>query len=159
MRGTSRARPWGPIALFGFLLNFAWEMLQVPAFRGLAEAPHWDATLFCLRATVGDVVILLGAYGVVAVYTGPGSRWIEEPSRERLLAFVATGVAATVVLEWLNVHVLGRWSYVEGLPTVGGVGLPPLLQWILLPPLALWLARRHLGFGGRGSGEGPRDPG
>lgn len=31
------------IAIFAFLLSFPWEMLQSPFFRGLAEAPHWEA--------------------------------------------------------------------------------------------------------------------
>lgn len=54
--------PWAALALFAFLLNFAWEVLQVPFYRGIKGAPHWDATLACLRPTFGDVAITGAAY-------------------------------------------------------------------------------------------------
>ncbi|WP_162899861.1 hypothetical protein [Halomonas sp. JS92-SW72] len=39
-----------------------------------------------------------------------------------------------------------RWQYGELMPTLPllGTGLAPLLQWLLLPPLIVWLARRQL---------------
>ena len=59
---------------------------------------------------------------------------------------VVVDIVVTASVEYLSVHVLGRWAYRPGAPTVLGLGLTPLLQWILLPPLTLWLARRHLGW-------------
>ncbi len=41
--------------------------------------------------------------------------------------YLASGLAITAGLEWLNV-------------------LAPSLQWIVIPTLTLWLARRHLGW-------------
>ena len=32
------------VALFAFLLNYPWEFLQVPLFRDMPTAPHWEAT-------------------------------------------------------------------------------------------------------------------
>ncbi len=57
-----------------------------------------------------------------------------------------TGLAVTVAPEWLNVHVWRRWAYGEDMPVVLGVGLTPLLLWVIVPLLTLWLARRHLGL-------------
>lgn len=39
-----------------------------------------------------------------------------------------------------------RWQYAGRTPTLPllGTGLTPLLQWNLLPPLILWLARRQI---------------
>lgn len=34
--------------------------------------------------------------------------------------------------------------YSTSMPQFIGLGLSPVLQWIFLPPLCLWLARRHL---------------
>ncbi|MBW3661220.1 MAG: hypothetical protein KY397_06260, partial [Gemmatimonadetes bacterium] len=64
-----------------------------------------------------------------------------------LAAMVLFLVATTVLLEWLSVDVWRRWDYARSMPTLPltGTGLAPLLQWLLLPPLAIWLARRHLG--------------
>lgn len=140
-------QPWAALALFAFLLHFVWELLQVPFYRRIDDAPRWEATLTCLRATAGDVVITLGAYGVVAMRAG--SDWVGHQTTARLVSFVAVGLLATGVIELLSVHVLERWAYGPGVPVVPGVGLPPLLQWLLLPPLIVWLTRRHLGWNPR----------
>lgn len=140
-------RIYAALALFAFLLHFVWEMLQVPGFAGMAEADHWDATLFCLRATLGDVLILWVAYAAAGFAVGDGA-WIVRWSVRPVGTFVVVGVTITVVLEWLNTAVLDRWAYAQGMPIIAGVGLAPLLQWLLIPPLVLWLARRHLGMTG-----------
>ena len=49
------ATPEFNVALFAFLLNFPWEFLQVPFFAEMPTMAHWDAVLFCARATLGDV--------------------------------------------------------------------------------------------------------
>ncbi len=143
-------QPWAALSLFAFLLNFVWEFLQVPAFEGLAGEPHWASILFCLQATVGDVIILAIAYGAVAVATGT-RWWLMRPTARRVSVYVAVGLSITFVLEPVNVHLLERWSYEPWVPTVLGVGLPPILQWIVLPPFILWLARRHLAGARRAS--------
>lgn len=149
MRQSDRAavpawQPWAALALFAFLLNFAWEVIQVPFYREIEDAPHWEATLACLRAAAGDVAITIGAYGVVAMRSG--RHWLGHPTSARLASFVGVGLLATGVIELLSVHVLDRWAYGPHVPVVLGVGLPPLLQWLLLPPIVVWLARRHLGW-------------
>lgn len=139
-------QPWAALAGFAFLLHFAWEILQVPFFEDMKEAEHWRATLFCLRATVGDVAVTLGAYGIVTL-AARDRQWIGRPTALPLLAFVLLGLAWTVGMERLATEAWSRWQYSEEMPMVGAVGLLPLLQWVLLPPLGLWLARRHLGWG------------
>ena len=46
--------------------------------------------------------------------------------------------------EWLNLVIRKSWQYSELMPVVPivDVGLSPLLQWVLLPPASLWVARR-----------------
>lgn len=137
-------QPWAALALFSFLLHFVWEMLQVPAYSEMPEARHWDAVQLCLRATVGDVGLTLLAYGAVAVASRRRS-WLNSPTIGMMVYFVALGLILTIVVETLNVYVLHRWVYAPGSPTILGIGITPLLQWAVLPPLTLWLARRHLG--------------
>lgn len=140
-------QPWAAIALFAFLLNFPWEMLQVPFFRGMADAPHWRATLFCLRATGGDVVIMVAAYASVAWRRGRD--WLVRGGAAPVGRFIGIAFVISLAVEALSVHAWSRWAYSPAMPVILGVGLLPLLQWILLPPAALWLARRHLeGAGG-----------
>lgn len=135
-------QPWLALAFFGFLLNFSWELLQVPFYRGMAEASHWPATLSCLRAAAGDVVLLSAAYGLVALRAG--RRWLVTPTPERVGLFLLAGLLSAGIVELASVHVWSRWAYAPAMPVVLGMGLAPLLQWVLLPPLALLLVRRHL---------------
>lgn len=143
-RSRPRWQPWAALALFAFLLNFAWEMLQAPLYRGMADAAHWAAVRTCTVATVGDVGILLVAYGLVAAVARQ-RWWAAMPTARRVAGFVAAGLVMTVALEALNVYVLERWAYGPRMPLLVGIGIAPVLQWLVLPPLTLWLARRHLG--------------
>ena len=60
---------------------------------------------------------------------------------------VAMGAAAwcyTVFSEWLNVEVRGSWAYLDLMPTIPllGTGVTPILQWLVVPAVAFWWARR-----------------
>jgi hypothetical protein len=48
-------------------------------------------------------------------------------------------------MEALYLH-LGRWGYTDTMPTLPltPIGLVPLAQWLVLPPIILWLAQRQL---------------
>ncbi|MGH7366643.1 MAG: hypothetical protein ACREK9_09560 [Candidatus Rokuibacteriota bacterium] len=133
------------IAIFAFLLNLTWEFAQVPLFAGMPSAQHWGAILVCGRATLGDVVIALVAFWAVAASARARS-WVLRPTAAQITSFVAVGVVITIVMEWLATQVLGRWMYAEAMPVIPvlGVGLSPLLQWIVLPPIVVWFVRRQL---------------
>lgn len=50
------------------------------------------------------------------------------------------GFAATAVIErWATA--IGRWTYSDSMPTIAGIGVSPLLQWLVIPTLLLALAR------------------
>lgn len=55
------------VFVFAFLLNYPWELLQVPLYQGMPEAAHWDSIQVCTRATLGDGVIMLLAYWSAAL--------------------------------------------------------------------------------------------
>lgn len=145
MAPRSRLVPELPLAGFGFLTHFACEMLQVPWFAGMVEASHGTVVWLCTRATGGDVVILLMGFWLGLVVAGHRP-WIVPLHRGPAVVMIASGIAVTLVLEWLATGPLERWRYAEAMPVIPslGVGLAPLAQWLLLPPLILWLARHHL---------------
>ena len=134
---------------FSFGAHFVWEFLHAPLYRGLAEGSHVDRIRCCLLATLGDVVIALVAYGAIALVMRDRF-WLapSRGSRGAELGYVTLGVAITVAMELLSVAVWRRWAYTDAMPTIGGVGLSPLLQWLAAPPLVLWLAGRHLELAG-----------
>jgi hypothetical protein len=135
------------VATFALLLNFAWEILQAPWYAGMAGMPHAQVTQACLQATFGDMVIRLLAYGAVAA-VARSRRWIAAASGWQLALFMAIGVAITAGIEWLATHGhwVQSWQYLPAMPLVPGtgIGLAPLLQWVLLPLLTVWFVRRQL---------------
>jgi len=61
---------------------------------------------------------------------------------------VTMGLVIGVAVEWIAVHVLGRWMYTARMPLVPGlaIGVVPVVQMLVLPPLifrlvALWYGR------------------
>lgn len=136
------------VLLFGFLLNFPWEMWQAPLYQGMADASHRTALVRCTLAALGDVVILLGAFWAVALVERRRA-WIVAPRARTLAMFVGLGLFVTVVLElaatWMDIPVLS-WRYSGAMPVIPilGVGLSPMAQWIVVPLATAWLVKRQL---------------
>lgn len=146
-----RARPvdlWRapelPVVFFSFLLHFVWEFVQVPTYAGMAELPHWDAIKLCISATFGDVAFALTAFWVASL-AARRRDWVLRPTRLPTAIFVAVGIVLTVGFEYYYTNISLRWTYSELMPLVPplGTGLSPLLQWLVIPPLLVWLTRRH----------------
>jgi hypothetical protein len=145
-----QALTWIPelnVALFAFLLNLPWELWQVPLFENMPLAPHWEAVKTCSRAAAGDAVIALVAYWTVALVVRHRG-WVVVPTASRVLGFMVCGLAITIAIERLALagNWMQGWSYSPLMPVVPGlgVGLSPLVQWLVLPPLLIWLVRRQL---------------
>ncbi|MGH9651355.1 MAG: hypothetical protein ACRD3I_12905, partial [Terriglobales bacterium] len=73
-------------------------------------------------------------------------RWITAPASPQVIGFGGVGLTITMILEWLATHIEGRWAYAPGMPLVPllDIGLAPVLQWMVLPPLVVWFVRRQL---------------
>ncbi len=134
------------VLVFSFLLNLVWEVWQVPFFRGMADQPHWSGVKACTLATLGDSGIALSAFWVTAIYARTRG-WILEPHKLDFAIFVGVGVVATILLETLATDVLDRWAYGDNMPRLPflGTGLLPVIQWLAIPPLVLWLVHRQIG--------------
>lgn len=136
------------IAVFAFLLNLPWEFLQMQLYADTPTMSHRAGIDICVLATVGDAVIMLGAYVVVAL-ASKSWIWIRVPRPPQVIGFVLIGLVASVVIEAMATRADGviQWRYAATMPMIPvlGVGLAPILQWLILPPLVLWFAGRHLG--------------
>jgi hypothetical protein len=125
------------------LLNFAWEMFAAGFYDAATAAMHADgAAIACVRAAFGDGVITLAAFTAAAAVATP--RWLVRPSVLTMAIYLGAGIGITVVFEYVSVYRLHRWGYGPSMPIVAGIGALPLLQWLVLPPIILWLARRYL---------------
>ena len=143
-RSLSNA-PELPVAMFSFLLHFVWEFLQVPTYAGMAEMAHWQGIKLCTSATIGDVGFALTAFWT-ACLVARTRYWMDNQAALPALVFLGVGIALTVGFEFYYTPVTQRWTYSDLMPLVPpfGTGLSPLLQWIVIPPLVLWLSRRYL---------------
>lgn len=125
----------------GFLLNGVWEFLQSPLY-----ADHDRGVIYVvwtrLHCTIGDLMILvLSFWGASLLF---GTRfWCFRESNRPLLVFLGLGFAYTIWSEWFNTRVALSWEYSNLMPQVFGIGLTPLLQWLILPlVLIVWMRRR-----------------
>ena len=134
-----RYLPW----LAGF--NLAWEGLQIPLYTIWKEASAGSIAFAILHCTLGDVLIGFASLTLALILgrEGPISHW---HWRRIVALMLLLGPGYTVFSEWLNTT-LFRWSYSGLMPTLKfagfELGISPLLQWFVLPPLALYLARRN----------------
>ncbi len=144
-RARLRHLPDLHVVIFAFLLNFVWEFWQVPFYRDMPSAPHWQGIKVCSLATVGDVAIALASFWIIAV-AARSRAWVQDPSVRQVLAFTVVGLVVTVITERVATGTLHGWSYADQMPTLPwlGTGLLPLLQWVILPPLVVWFVQRQL---------------
>jgi hypothetical protein len=126
------------------IANLAWETLQLPLYSLWTTATARQMAFAVVHCTGGDVLIALSTLTVALVAVGT-KRWPAEGHEWVMLATLALGVGYTVFSEWLNIVVRSSWAYSELMPVVPivGIGLSPLLQWILVPTIALSLARNN----------------
>ena len=94
------------------------------------------------HCSLGDVVIALAMFALA----GMALRRADWPASRPWAggAIVVIGAMAyTVWSEWHNVYRAGSWGYAASMPLIFGIGLSPLLQWLILPP-AMVVAYRKL---------------
>jgi hypothetical protein len=126
-------------------LSLAWEVMHLPLYTIWRSAGWGPISFDVLHCTAGDVTI--GAAVLSLSIVSVGRQW-PYTSRSRwhvALLAIALGVGYTIFSEWLNVSVRGSWAYAPLMPIVPflGTGLSPLLQWIVIPPIALHLSARR----------------
>ena len=145
-----RDRAARSMILLGYLpwlagLNLAWETAHVSLYTLWNEANASYIAFSVVHCTAGDVMIGAAAL-LLALIVGREKSLAQWRWRRIATATALTGTAYTIVSEWMNTMVLRSWTYAEAMPRLelAGVeiGVSPIGQWLLLPPLALYLARK-----------------
>jgi hypothetical protein len=133
-----RLLPWVARAIgLAALGHFLWEAAQLPLYTLWRSGTPREIAFAIFHCTGGDVLITTATF-TAAVALARRLRW---PPFGRRMVFTAIvlGTAYTIFSEWLNVEIRRSWSYTAGMPVVPflGTGLTPLLQWLIVPGLAL----------------------
>lgn len=123
-------------------LNLLWEIAQLPLYTLWTNSDPSQIAFAIAHCTLGDMAIGGAALIMALIITRAGPvetwRWTRTAAMTTLL-----GTSYTVYSEWMNTVTLQNWSYSKLMPvlTIGGLelGMSPLLQWLLLPSLVLFL--------------------
>ncbi len=131
---------WALWSAIAFVLNLTWEIAHVRLYAIWFAADGMSIARALLHCTLGDVLIALAMFAVAGIALRradwPASRpW----SGGAIVVFGA--VAFTAWSEWYNVYRVGAWGYTASMPLIFGIGLTPLLQWIVLPPAMVGVYR------------------
>jgi hypothetical protein len=145
------------LATLGFAGNALWEALQTPLYadRGGGALYMIQTRLHC---AVGDVLILLSCFAIVSLMWR-NRHWIATGSVAPRILFVTLGLGYTIASEVVHTRWLPSWAYAPEMPLLFGVGLAPILQWLLIPSLLLFILGRSRALGDRGLPQArPRNP-
>ena len=148
---VTSARASGPLwprVLLRYLVavgvgNLVWEFVQLPLYTIWQTADGGSIAYAAVHCWVGDLLIAASCLGVAILISD--RNWPIRRYRRTAVVATALGVISTVVLEWLNVDLFENWAYAPSMPVLPilRTGLSPLLQWLIVPPVAFAWARSH----------------
>ena len=127
---------------FAFLLNLAWELIQIPLYKN--SVYDIDHIAFCALASLADVLMVLLLYfGFSVIFKNPF--WMQDLKLKRLLLLVVIGGAGAVLFEMRHLS-SGSWEYNDSMPLIPivNVGISPVLQFMILPLLIFSLSYKRL---------------
>jgi hypothetical protein len=126
------------VSLPGHLI---WETLQLPLYTLWTTGTFQQKLFAVLHCCAGDIVIAALSLLAALIMFAP-ENWPNAGGARVWAASLALGLGYTLFSEWLNTSVRGNWAYADLMPVVPvtGTGLAPLLQWIVVPTLAMWMA-------------------
>ena len=145
-----RASPDWLAAWRAYLLTVAvghllWETAQLPLYTIWRTGTPGENLFAAVHCTGGDLLIALASLTIGLTLAGHRD-W---PVRRFVMVAAVTlaiGFGYTIFSEWLNVAVRKNWAYSNLMPVLSVFGLKlcvsPLLQWAVIPTLALHAARR-----------------
>ena len=117
--------------IIAFVLNWIWELLQGPLYRGFTfTLPH---IAFCTLASVADVTMVVFLYFIFAI-SRKNPFWIQRVNFIQVIIIMIIGGIGATIAESLHTSA-GNWVYSDKMPIIPMVktGLSPVLQFFLLP--------------------------
>lgn len=132
--------PEACVFIYSFLLNLAWETIQAPLFV-FEQQSSFPALTGCLLLCSGvDALMTLIVFWSVAVAQRDRLGFLKQKATD-WISFVALGLFLAVLSEYTAIHYRNLWEYSGLMPVIPGlnIDLVPVVQWLLLPPIALLL--------------------
>lgn len=122
------------IFIFSVILNFVWELGQAFLYVGMNY--DWVMIGHCFKASLGDGLILWLIY-LTGLLIFRKLCWFAYPSMSHYAVMLTAGLIISIIVELVGLDVLNRWAYTESMPIIPilDIGLVPVLQMLLLPPI------------------------
>ena len=137
------AAPEANLFLFAFLLNFVYEVWQSPFYEFYASPSLAEKVVDLTHCSFGDgMIILFSCWGVGACQRS--RYWMLKPNSRQTLLFTSIGLVVTLVIETYRVNVSRSYGVPMLAVPILGMSTLAVIQWILLPPMILYLARRKM---------------
>lgn len=131
-----------PVFVVSVMVNYPWELVQTPLYKGMDDFSRmlWH----CFPASLGDGLLVLLIFGVGWRLTGR-QEWFINPGGRGYTIMLASGFVIAVAVEWVAVRIAGQWDYSDRMPIIPllGIGLAPVAQMLLLPPLIFYVVARR----------------
>ena len=134
----ARATLWSALS---FSLNLLWEISHVGLYTIWREADGLRIAWSVFHCTLGDVVIALAGFALAAIVLWRANWPTSRPWTGGVI-IVISAITFTTWSEWYNVYRAGAWGYATSMPLIFGIGLTPLLQWLILPPVIVVAYRK-----------------
>lgn len=127
------------IFVMSVIFNYPWERVQSSLYRAEdgSVIPWW----LCFLMSLGDgLLVLLIFWAGQVVFGNPA--WFDRPGLRGYLLMAFTGLAMIIPLEWIMISRMKWWSYSADMPFMPGtgIGISPIPQMLLLPPLIFRVA-------------------
>ena len=127
------------LSFVAITINLLWEMAQMGLY---ASTGSWIRdSVGCVRASVGDGGMVLGIYAVGALVFRRLD-WFRRPGIAGYAVMLTIGVILAAAFELAALR-SERWAYTSWmprLPMMAGLGLLPMLQMMILPPIIFKVA-------------------
>lgn len=142
-----RVAAWAGLSL---ALNLVWEIAQLPLYAIAEKGSMFEIASAVVHCSLGDLFIATGAF-LLAMFALGESDWPRLRPWKGAAIAVSFGLAYTAHSEWYNVYQAGNWAYATSMPRVFGLGVSPLLQWLVVPAVSVAAWNRF-------ATRGPVDP-
>ncbi len=123
-------------ALLAFVLNGLWEAMQLPLYALWQDTDRVRIVSYVFHCIAGDILIATSLF-LLAAAVFRDLAWPAHRPWFGGLINIAGGMTYTGVSEWYNVYQVHEWAYADSMPLVFGIGITPLLQWLVVPILTI----------------------
>lgn len=119
-----------------FIINFLWEISQMFLYENHTNG-FWNFIFLHIKASLGDVVIFLLIY-LLGALIFQSKKWFVKENKSKYFIASLLGLIIAIVIERYALATQ-RWAYNNLMPVIPllKVGLSPILQMIILPPITI----------------------